>query len=92
MAAAPRAATAPAGGWPARFDGGSGRAAHERLFTPQLSDAMAALLYTVPAAARYFAKQQLFARIRAETGAVPVARLNAIWAQMLPELGLIPGA
>lgn len=89
-AAAARATeSASSGGWPAAFDGGPGRVEHESVFTSALSDGIAALLFTLPPAARYYAKQQLFARIRAQTAPIDDAHLNAIWSRMLPELGLV---
>ena len=46
------------GGWPAMFDGGNARAAHDSTFTPLAADRMAELLFSIPAPARYYAKQQ----------------------------------
>ncbi len=79
------------GSWPAMFDGGEARAAHEAVFTPEVADAMVELLFRVPAAARYYAKQQLFARIRvaaAERGRLTAGDVRAIWSELLPRLGL----
>ena len=50
---------------PSGFDPGPGRAAHEAVFTPAVSDALAALLYRLPQGLRYPAKSRFFARIRA---------------------------
>src|SRR5205823_5666434 len=49
---APRRETVP-GGWPAMFDGGEGRAAHDRMFPPVVADRMVELLFSMPPAARY---------------------------------------
>jgi len=84
-------ATSAAANWPAAFDGGTGRAEHERRFTPEVSDTLAELLFTLPAAARYYAKQQIYQRIRAESAAPTATQLRMLWVKMLPELGLSSG-
>src|SRR5206468_2780058 len=45
-AGAPRRETAP-GDWPAMFDGGEGRAAHDRMFPPVVADRMVELLFSI---------------------------------------------
>ncbi|MBM3572949.1 MAG: hydantoinase B/oxoprolinase family protein, partial [Alphaproteobacteria bacterium] len=79
------------GAWPDRFDGGAGRQVHERKFSPELSDVLAELLFTLPPAARYFAKQEAYKRIRAAEAPLSPTVLHALWAKMIPELGLFAG-
>jgi N-methylhydantoinase B len=90
-ASAPRREMVP-GEWPAMFDGGVGRATHDRTLPPVVADRMVELLYSIPPAARYYAKQQLFARLREIP--LPEARglsredLEAVWTELRPRLGL----
>lgn len=51
--------------WPATFDGGAARAAHDAMVPPSVADELAELLFSLPPAARYHAKQRVFARLRA---------------------------
>ena len=71
------------GYWPAAFDGGIGRWEHERLFTPEIE-----LLFTLPAAVRYYAKREIYERIRRSGHPRSVAEVKGLWKHMLPELGL----
>jgi len=90
-AAAPRRETV-SGAWPAMFDGGEGRATHDRTFPPVVADRMVELLFSIPPAARYYAKQQLFARLReiplAEGRGLSREDLETVWTEFRPRLGL----
>jgi len=76
---------------PVGFDPGPGRRAHEAVFTAEVSDALAALLYALPPGVRYAAKRRLYARIRARAaqglGADPRA-VFAMAGEVRAELGL----
>lgn len=79
------------GHWPANFDGGPARASYEKIFTPEVSDEMAKLLFSAPAPVRYYSKQKLVERIRKEaesSGAVGAKRVYELWQELLPQLGL----
>ncbi len=72
------------------FDVGAARAEYEALFTMEFSDALAECLFTLPAGIRYYAKQKMFARIRAEIdggGTVTPQSLNALWVEVLTAMG-----
>ena len=81
-----------AGSWPAMFDAGASRSEHDRVFTPEVSDRMAELLYTLPAAARYYAQQQLFGQVRERASASrsrsSVAVVDAVCNELKAKLGL----
>jgi N-methylhydantoinase B len=47
------------------FDLGKARSAHQAVFTPEVSDALAELLFELPAGLRYYAKGIMFERINA---------------------------
>jgi len=78
--------------WPAMFDGGDNRAAHDRTFSPAVADRIVELLFSIPPAARYYAKQQLFARLRARplktADGLSVEDVARAWAELKPRLGL----
>ncbi len=88
---APRS-NATAGGWPAMFDAGDARASHDRVFTPMASDRMAELLFTIPAPARYYAKQELYRRLRQAIAAgaqsLTADDVSRVWGELKPALGL----
>ena len=78
---------------PAGFDAGPGRAAHEAVFTREVSDALAAVLYALPAGVRYAAKRRLYARARARAASgVDAAAVTAMADEVRVELGLAPQA
>ncbi len=80
-----------AGPAPSGFDPGPGRAAHEAVFTREVSDALAEVLYALPAGVRYAAKKRLYARVRARaSGGVDAAAVSAMADEVRGELGLMP--
>jgi hypothetical protein len=74
------------------FDAGDARAAHDRVFTPMAADRMAELLFSIPAPARYYAKQELFRRLRqvVSAGAQSLTSddVTKVWSELKPALGL----
>jgi N-methylhydantoinase B len=75
------------------FEYGKARLAHEALFTMELSDVLANLLYTLPPGICYYAKQKMFARIREEAASQKLVRpkaLEALWAEVLDGIGIQP--
>jgi len=73
------------------FDRGAARNAHESLFTMEFSDALAALLYSLPPGIRYYAKQKMYARVREtarSTGQVNAEVLQKLWNEELSSMGL----
>ena len=80
------------GAWPAQFDAGPARAAHDRLFPPPVADRATELLFTLPAPARSYAKQQLVTQLRGigeqQGRALELPDVATAWAELLPRLGL----
>ncbi|MCG8546910.1 MAG: hydantoinase B/oxoprolinase family protein [Alphaproteobacteria bacterium] len=78
-------------GDPDPFDVGPARKSHEEVFSMELSDALAAYLFTLPPGLRYYAKQKMFAGIRqlASGGAkITPAQLAALWTDLQDAMGL----
>ena len=57
-----------------------------------MADRIVELLFSIPPAARYYAKQQLFARLRASplktADGLSVEDVARAWAELKPRLGL----
>lgn len=73
------------------FDPGDARAVHEATFSMGVADALADVLFSLPAGLRYYAKSKLFSRIRemgAGAEAVTPERVHALKPQLLTEMGL----
>jgi hypothetical protein len=71
---------------------GPARASYEQIFTPEISDEMAKLLFSAPAPVRYYSKQKLVERIRrvagSSGGTVSPEQVSRLWRELLPTLGL----
>jgi N-methylhydantoinase B len=77
-----------------RPDPGPGRAAHERVFSFEVAEAMAELLYSLPSGLRYYAKTRLYERIRALAAAgetVTAATVAGLRPQLLQAMGMGSG-
>jgi N-methylhydantoinase B len=60
------------------FEPGEARAAHEAVFTPEIADALAEVLYELPASARYSAKQRMYRVIRERVAAGSALSADAV--------------
>jgi N-methylhydantoinase B len=86
-----RAARPPAENAP---DPGPGRTAHERVFSFEVAEAMAEMLYGLPPGVRYYAKTRLYERIRAIAARgeiVSAETVRALRPELLQAMGMGAG-
>lgn len=71
-------------GWPDDVDAGDGRVAYERIFSAGISDLIVQLLFEIPPAARYHAKQHLFQQLRARDIPATPQAVRDLWHALRP--------